>query len=421
MKLSAYLKKSITTGLGNSVGSALISIVFIPLIIQKIGMEKYGIWALLFIFIGISSTADLGLSKSLVYFIPKQTTKEDVNEVYSAGFFVNSLMVLFVGVVGIIVYWSGVNVWGNNESLSYELGRKLLLCGLIIACCSLATSLYRSILEATYKIYIVNIGFLLLTTLNYVSIYILSLFTGKLEYFILCTTVVYGIILFFHLFIVHFTMGVFFHIPRLSTIKGIVKYSFSFFSIGILSSIVLPFNRYLFALLSGDMKAYGIFDVALKIAMIANSCLTAFGTPLFSIFAGYGRTQLLEIKRILNRYFIGLGGIYIFGCLLFFISGKYFLDIFIKVESLALFNVSLVLILGIGLSGVAEPFTRALWALGHLRLSFKTKIVLPVMNFSLIIVFAKMTPIYRFGMAYSLAFAITSLVVMVSFKVKYSN
>ena len=135
MKLSAYLKKSITTGLGNSVGSALISIVFIPLIIQKIGMEKYGIWALFFIFIGISSTADLGLSKSLVYFIPKQTTKEDVNEVYSAGFFVNSLMVLFVGVVGIIVYWSGVNVWGNNESLSYELGRKFLLCGLIIACC----------------------------------------------------------------------------------------------------------------------------------------------------------------------------------------------------------------------------------------------------------------------------------------------
>jgi len=419
MNLCNYLKKSISTGIGNIFGSALIAIICIPLIIQNIGMEKYGIWALLFIFIGISSIADFGISKSLVYFIPKQTIKEDINEIYSAGLFLNSVLLLFVAGVGIVIYLSGVDVWGNNQSLPYELGQKLILYGIIITCCSLVTSFYRSILEALYKIYIVNVGYLILTASNYISIYTLSLFTKKVEYFIICTTGVYVIIFLFHLLIIRFKIPVSLHIPKFTSVKRIVDCAIGFFSISVLNTIVEPSNRYLFVLLSGDQKAYGIFDVALKIAMIFHSCLSTFATPLFSVFAGYGKTRIDEIKRILNRYLIGLGGCYIFGCLLFFIAGKYLLDIFIKLESLALFNVSLVLILGFALAGVAEPFTRALWALGHLRLSFNIRILLPVTNFLLIIVFANMTPLYRFGMAYSLAFATTSLVVMAAFKIKY--
>ncbi|MFX0053039.1 MAG: hypothetical protein ACFE8U_17330, partial [Candidatus Hermodarchaeota archaeon] len=321
MKLSNYLKKSISAGIGNILGSALIAIVFIPLIIQNIGMEMYGIWALLFIFIGISSIADFGISKSLVYFIPKQRTEEDVNEVYSAGFFLNSLMVLLVGVVGIIIYLSRVDVWGNNQSLSSELGQKLILYGIIIACCSLATSFYRSTLEALYKIYIVNVGYLILTASNYISIYTLSLFTKKVDYFIICTTSVYVIIFLFHLLIVHLNTPVSLHIPKFTSVKRILDCAIGFLSISLLNTIVEPSNRYLFVVLSENAQDYGIFDIALKIAMIFSNCLSTFATPLFSVFAGYGKTRIDEIKRILNHYFIALGGFYIFGCLLFFVAG----------------------------------------------------------------------------------------------------
>lgn len=421
--LGNYLKKSVSTGLGNSLGSALITVIFIPLIINNIGMEEYGIWAILAIFIGISSMADVGLSKSMVYFIPRQSAEKDINEIYSAAFFLNTLTVLFIAIVGLAVYWSGINVWGNNKSISYELGRKILLYGLIITCCSLATSFYRSVLEAFYKIYIVNIGYLLLTVLNYTSLYFLSLFTNNIEYLIICTTVVYVIIFIFHFVLVRLITPVIIHIriSKFNAFRKIVKCAFGFFSISILNTLIQPANRYLIILLAGGAKVYAVFDIALKISMLARSCLQAFAVPLFSIFAGYGKARISEIKRLLNRYLIGLGGCYILGCLSFFIIGKHILNFALKGESTDLFNISLILMLGVSFFGVAEPFARALLALGDLRLSFNIKAVQIAANLLLIVLLAKLNPLYRFSLAYSLAFSAAAILYIVMFKRKYSN
>lgn len=418
MKLSNYLKKSISTGLGNSLGSALVSIVFIPLIIQRIGMERYGTWAVLFIFIGISSVANLGLSKAMVYFIPRQKSQKEINEVYSAGFCLNTLMVLFVAIVGLMIYWSGVNIWGSNESISYELGRKILLYGLVVTCCSLATSFYRSVLEAFYKIYLVNVGFLLLTILNYSCVFALSFFTKKIQYFVVCTASVYITILLLHMLLVFLGTEASLRISKRSTFKQVVKKAFNFFSINILDTLVQPTNRYLFILLAGNVKVYGFFDIALKIAMMARGCLGAFAIPLFSVFSGYGKERISEIKQMLNRYLVGLGASYVLGCTLFLIAGKYILDAFIATESPHLFRVSFILILGVALYGVAEPFNRALWALGYLRLSVGIAAILLIVNLFFVFALGHMSPLYRFGGAYALAFAITSVVIITTCKIK---
>jgi O-antigen/teichoic acid export membrane protein len=421
VKLSNYLKKSISTGLGNSLGSALVCIIFIPLIIQRIGMEKYGAWAILFIFIGISSVADLGLSKSLVYFITKQRSQKQINEVYSAGFCLNTLIVLLVAIAGLAIYWSGLNVWGSNESISYELGRRILLCGFVIMCCSLATSFYRSVLEAFYKIYLVNVGFLLLTTLNYSSVYVLSFFSTNIQYFIVCTVGVYITTLLFHMVLVLLGTEASLCVAKLSTFRQILKKALSFFFIGTLNILVEPTNRYLFAFLAGDARAYGFFDIALKIATMARGCLAAFALPLFSVFAGYGRAGISKIKQILNRYLVGLGASYALGCTLFLIAGKYILHAFITTESPHLFHASFILVLGVALYGVAEPYVRALLALGDLRVSFNIKAVQIASNLSLIVLLAKLTPLYRFSLAYSLAFSIAAVLYILVFTYKYWN
>lgn len=419
MNLSDYLKKSVSTGLGKSLGSTLIAVIFIPLIIYRIGIENYGIWMLLVIFMGISSVADIGLSKSLVYFLPRQKSQEDINEMYSAGFFLNSFSVLLVAVFGFIVFISGVNVWGANAPIPYETGRLLLVSGLIIAACSLATTFYRFVLEALYKIYIVNVGFLLLTALNYISIYLLSFVTDKIEHFILATTAIYIFMLFFHWAIVRTKLNVSLHVPRLATIRKMAKYSFGFFIVGSFFTITDSANRYLIIFFGGSAATYGIFDVALKVAFMGFSCLQSFAAPLFSLFANYGEDRMSEIKHILNRSFFWLSGVYVAGCLLFLIFGRYALDMFFGKNSPELFSASLILVLGITFFGIAEPCHRALLALGHLRLVFKINAVQLVTNFLFIAIFADLEPLYRLSLAYSLSWAVTAAVHIIVFRMCY--
>lgn len=419
MNLSDYFKKSVSTGLGKSLGSTLVAVIFIPLIIRNIGIENYGIWMLLVIFMGISSVADIGLSKSLVYFLPRQKSQEDINEMYSAGFFLNGFSVLLVVVFGFIVFISGVNVWGANASIPYETGRLLLVSGLIIAACSLATTFYRFVLEAFYKIYIVNIGFLLLTALNYISIYLLSFVTDKIEHFILVTTAIYIFMFFSHWAIVRTKLNISLHVPRLATIRKMVKYSFGFFIVGSFFTITDSANRYLIIFFGGSAATYGIFDVALKVAFMGFSCLQAFAAPLFSIFAHYGEERMSEIKHILNRSVFWISGVYVVGCLLFLIFGRHALDIFLGKNSPELFNASLILVLGIAFFGIAEPFHRALLGLGNLWLVFKINAVQLVTNFLFIAIFTDLDPLYRLSLAYSLSWAMTAVIHIIAFRFRY--
>jgi len=421
MKLKIYLQKSISTGLGNSVGSILISVIFIPLIIRNIGLEKYGIWMILAIFTSILSVADLGLSKAMVYFIPKQKSQDHINQVYSIGFFLNSFVILFIMTMGVLIYLSGINIWGGTESLSNEFGRKLLLCGLFVTCSSLATAFYRSVLEGFYKIYIVNIGFFIQTTLNYTSVYLLSFFTNNVEYFVYMTMVVYASMYFFHLVVVRLKTSVALCFPQFTRVKEIIKYAIGIFFVGFITSILQPANRYLLILFSGDVRIYGIFDIAFKIALAASKLLQAFGAPLFSVFAGYGKEKIGEIRRILNICLLGLGGAYVFGCLLFLFSGRFILDLFLKDDSIELYNASMILIIGIVLFAVADPFFRALLAIGDLRLTFNIKVLQPILNVLLIILLAGLSPLYRFSFACAIAWGVTAVAYIVVFKLKYSK
>lgn len=419
MQLKSYLQKSISTGLGHSLGSALISLVFIPLIVRNIGVEKYGIWAILAIFTSALSFADLGLPKAMVYFIPKQKSREDITQVYSVGFFLNCFVISLVMVTGVLIYWSGINVWGNTESLANEFGRRLLLCGIFITCIALATSFYRAILEAFYKIYIVNLGFLLQTILTYTSVYILSFFTKHVEYFVFMTMAVYTFIFFLHVAVVGFKTPVALCPPQFARALEIIKYSLGIFSIGFLTSIMAPANRYLLVLFSGDMRVYGIFDIAFKIALAASRVLQSFAIPFFSFFAGLGKEKIGEIRRILSRCLVGLGGAYFFGLLLFLITGGYILDIFLQNDSIELYNASLILIAGVTLAAVGDPFSRAFLAIGDLRLSFNIKILQPTLNVLLILFLSGLSPLYRVSVACALAWGVTAMVYIVVFKIKY--
>ena len=421
IKLGSYLKKSTSTGLCNSIGSAVFSVILIPLIIGRIGMENYGVWATLMIFIGLSGTADLGLSKSLVYYIPKQKTIEEKDEICTAGLIINCLVILILAAIGISVYLSGINIWGSNESISSGAGLQLLLCGTIILCCSLGTTFCRSLLESYYKIYLVNAGFLLLTILNYSTVYILSFYTSKVEYLIMITTGVYVFTLLLHIIFVRLATDVSFRRPSIKIIRDVSKYSMGFFTIGVLTSIILPANRYLFVLFANDTKAYGIFDVALKISLISLSFLQAFAVPLYSVFSSYGKEKIEQTKKILNHYFWILSCAYLAGCLIFWAIGKRLLNFWVGTDSNELYYISMIMICGVGVCGIAEPYIRGLWALGHIKLCIELRLVSAIVNFLFIFTVTGITALYRIGIAYSLALGVNAILLIISFRIKYPD
>jgi O-antigen/teichoic acid export membrane protein len=420
--LRDYFKKSFSTGILNVGGSAIITAIFIPLIVQKLGLELYGKWAMVFIFPSFSGIADMGISKAMVYLIPKQSNQDEINEIYSAGFVINSTLIILLSIICIFVYLSGVNVWNTEHAISKSFGDKLFITGSFIACCSLATQFYRSVLEAYYKIYYANIGFLLQTIVTYIPIYILAHYSKDITKFIYCTAAMYILIAFFHFFVMQYTCSAMFNFPRKNSFKKIFLISFNFFSIGLLISIVYPVNRYLLISLSDDTKAYGVFDIALKIAMMANSFLALFATPMLSIFSGYGSERISEIKSILNRSLVLLGAAYFFGCVTFYIVGEKLLQWVFKVQTGEVYIATFVLMVGICLTGVSEPFSRALLAIGRLRFIFNIKVSALAINLMIIVFLRKVFPLLRISLGIATAYIITSIVVMVYFyKVYYKN
>ncbi|MBN1870881.1 MAG: oligosaccharide flippase family protein [Candidatus Omnitrophica bacterium] len=421
MKLKSYLQKCILTGLGRSFGSSLISLIFIPLIIHNVGMEKYGIWMILSIFANSLSITDLGLSKAMVYFIPKQKSNQEINQIYSAGLIINSAIVLVIIMMGLTIYWLRIDVWGGTDAFPVEFGRRLLLYGLFTACISLATSFFRSVLEGFYKLYLVNLGFLLQTTTINILVYILSFFTGDVEHFIFGTMFIYVAMYVFHLSLIRLKTSAVFCRPGVSFLKSVIKYSLGVFSIGSLASVLQPMNGYLLVLFSGDMRIYGIFDVASKIAVAASGVLQSFVMPFFSVFSGYGKERINEIKNILHKCLMGLGGAYVVGWTLFFLIGRSILGAVIRNESVELYNATLIQITGVVLITVADPFFRAFLALGNLRLAFKIKIFQPIIDIICILLLGGLAPLYRFSAAYSIACGCTAIVYVVMFRMKYKD
>lgn len=412
--MKGYLKKSFGTGILNVVGSAVISVVFLPLILRKLGLEFYGLWSMLFLFTGLSGVADFGLSKSLVFLLPKEKHQKAIDEIFSAGLLVNMLVVLSVCCICGVLYLFKVNVWHTKQAFDQTQGIALFISGAFLLCVSLITNFFRSVLEANYKIYLVNIGFLLITALNYSSIYFLSFFTRDIYNYIYCSLSIYVVILAFHISATLWTCRVALTMPRKETFRTIGSVSIKFFSVDMLVASVMPLNRYLLIIFSGSTMVYGMFDVAMKISLMANSFLSLFGTPMLSLFSGYGNTRFREIRDLLRKTTLALICSYLFGCLLFYVMGKEILRVWFGIRSTDVYWIAFILLAGICLNGVAEPAYRAFLALGRLRFALKIKTMTILINLLLVIILFRLPPLYRIAFAISFSYAVTSCAIVIA-------
>ena len=178
-------------------------------------------------------------------------------------------------------------------------------------------------------------------------------------------------------------------------------------------------NKYFIIYATGNAAALGIFDIALKITMISNGLLNTIAQPLFGVFSNM-KENAKKIFAISKKISMILFLSYIIGVCIYYIIGKdimYFID---NIHFDELYTISLILLIGIGMSGVSEPFYRALLGEEKLKEAFYLKLMVPILNIAIILLMWPAQNLEMISKAYAIAIFSSSLLIIIFSITKYN-
>lgn len=400
-----YLKTVAASSLVNSGTSALATACLLPFVIKKIGLETYGVWAVLTIFIGISSALDFGIWKSMVYLIPRQ--RHSRTQLLSSAIALCLLTgTLFAAAFGGLMA-AGVPLFGaviqRQGNLTWWLG----INGCIIVFASLLTNLARALLEVDYRGYWVNLGFALLTLLLYSGAAGVAQFTRDPRALIAGSTAVYVFLMFAHVATVG-VASIRIERPRRETLLAILRNGTSFFVADAPSILLGPVILYLFVFISKDSGQYGVFDIALRIATLAATTLSMLSAPFFAMFASTNHDDQQRIRLIMRRHLrvtLILGLAIWFG---FWSIGKPVLAAFFTERPADIYRASLIMLVGTVAAAAFEPVTRMLMGLGKLGRLALIRFAMVGSALLSIVALASLQPLDRFAFACAIGFTVAA-------------
>ncbi|MGO9037827.1 MAG: hypothetical protein ACLPX1_04655 [Steroidobacteraceae bacterium] len=386
--------------------SAAATVLLLPVIIKHIGLDAYGLWAVVGIFITFSATLDLGIWKAVVYLVPRQTHEVDIT-VSSAVFLCCVTWAAFSATL-IILLAAGVPLFGQAVASHGNLNWWLGVGGCLITLSCLLTNVVRGVLEGLFHGHAVNVGFAALTLLQYGIAALVSLEFADPRAFIACSASVYALVLFAHVGYLMHVRRVHFAIPRRAAMSSILRYGFGSLFADLPSNMLGPLVMYLLVLVASKGIDYGVFDIAFKIAWIAASALGMLATPLFAIVASARREGDHSVRQLVSRYLrvtipLGVGG-----CLLYFAIG---LDLLRRMFSDAkmIFDASMLMLLGTAFAAALEPVSRMEMGLGRLARLAMVRYAMLAATLIAIASLPSREPISRFSIALSIGFSVSAI------------
>jgi len=154
-------QKVIRNTIFNAIGSfwqILIGLILIPYIVSHIGMERYGIWAIVGVLTGYFGLLDLGVKDSFTKYIAEFYAKEDdksINEVVNVGFVFYSLLALVVVAVGFFSVDPLIRLFKIPDNLHDETSFVFLL-GIIVFAASNVVNVFAAIQSGLQRMDISN-------------------------------------------------------------------------------------------------------------------------------------------------------------------------------------------------------------------------------------------------------------------------
>jgi len=412
-RLVSYLKKSFLTGIFKTIVVTLSTIIFLPLIISEIGMATYGLISLTMIFGGMVVFADFGISKAVTLLIGQDTQKINVNTIVSNALVINLVILFLIGIVMYLLILTNVSLLGSLTDIDISLQHYIIIVGYFSLCIMLLNNLLTAILESYYLMHYVNIGFMLSSILINIFIYTISVVSNSIYMLLLAPTIAFLLVTFYFLYIINLHTNVrLVNNISIKQIKSMISVSYKFLNIGLINSLVIPINKYMIIYITGNSSNLAIFDIGLKIALIANSLLNSLAQPLFGVFSNMYQAKQ-KIFTIALKISSILFGLYILGNIIFYYFGLDIVNFIDASYSYLLFKVSFILLISVSFISVSEPFYRALLGSGRLKAAFILKLIIPILNILLYFSLSNILNIERFAFAFAIATFVSSLTIII--------
>jgi len=404
-----YLKQSILIGGISTVGSSLVTLSLAPILIRQIGLVNYGVWALLATFTGVAVVIDLGIARSVVYYLMKARHPKRKIHAFSTGLFLLISLVAFLTLFAAIYAISDFNLDFKLGDVPPLILPIVIFYGIIVTGLVLLINFFRAILESQMKIHLAQALTFTFHLLNYGSACIVAFFTKDIKLLIQTSCLIHFIVLGLYVF-VSYRLGLPpIRRPVWKVARILIGRSSGYFLLGLVNIVTVPFNRILVTSIGGS-TAHALFDLGLKVAMAATGLLQTISSPLFALFSKLrtenARRALTIAGKMTGLVFL----LYLSGVLVLFFSSDWLAGYLTSVESAKLKDVLLILVVGVAFTSVAEPSMRASWAWGLERATAFIRIAGLCGNVFIAILWTSLDPVIRISAGYSIPLFLGSLV-----------
>jgi len=413
--LPKYLKINFLVSTGKTLTISLVTLLLLPIIITRLGLELYGVISLTLLFSSISSIIDLGLSKSIVLLSGENKLSE--NKIVSSAIVINIIIIAILTIIFICLQLCSIELLGKDINIQNNYKFALLNTGFLMLILMLLNNLCRAILEANYLMHIVSLSLTFYTPLLYVTVFLLSFFTQNILFYIITPLILTSLTFLFNLCIIKMKTKVKIVPIKRANLIYVIKHTIGFLNIGLVNSMVMPIMRYAFILMTADVGLYALFDLSFKIAMLANGFIISIATPMFAVFSKKIKTNTEEMVRISYKIFALSIVLYLCILLGFYIIGDYlipFLNLNIQNTTL-LYSITFILILSLGSVAVVEVFYRYFLGNKQLTQAFLLKLTVPIGALLFFCFFYEYDLIYRFIYAYSISLFISAILIFFTF------
>jgi O-antigen/teichoic acid export membrane protein len=400
-----YIRKVAVSSLFNSTISALATALLLPVVISAVGLATYGVWSVLAIFVGIAAVLDFGIWKSLVYFIPRG--EYPPNQLFwSCMLLITAISLAFLAIFGLLLL-ADFPLFGRSITAQGDLTWWLAAGGCVVVIANLLTNLARGMLEAAYRGHWVNVGFGLLTVVQYGLAAIIAHRTHDPRALIAGSAAVYGIVLTGHWLCLD-TASLKWARPRRDVLASILRYASASFLADAPSTLLGPIILYVFLLVSSSPSQYGIFDISVRIATLAATTLGMFSAPFFVLVSAAAIRGQREVRRRIQRQLRVTSVLAVVGCLVFWGIGRPILRVFFAEGSDQIFRASFVMMIGTATVAALEPIARMLLGIGKLTALSIVRFAMLASVLLCVAVLTRVDPLNRFSIAMSIGFLVSA-------------
>lgn len=285
--MNANIKRNMTISGFCKPLSMIVNYMYIPIVLNYLGVEKYGIWSTILSILSWISYFDIGIGNGLRNKLTESLHNKDGQEkklVSSAYVFVSIIMLIIAIIFSIFALLTNWNYVFGTDNTDENLNLVIMLCGLFIAI-NFILSICNNILYALQKAAIVSIIGLLIQICNLGGVLLANFF---LKSNLLIMSLVYGI----SMVSIHFLANCYifksnnnlkptFKDFSLMTGKELVNIGLQFFVIQVCVLVLFTSDNLIISILYGaaDVTPYSTVN---KLFNVIIGVYSALITPIWS-------------------------------------------------------------------------------------------------------------------------------------------